>query len=182
MKYNDISIDFLILSENKDLLTLSIFDTSYWQHLLEKRTVIDIIIPGSNKAVRNYFTKNSINNFNSVNLNINCQTSNCDSVDLIPLPDGLYNIRVLTDGNFIEERNYFRTTELERQFDEYLTSLKFDCDMDECRVKESMYFLFYLKSIEAYTRECNYDKAQLFYEMAEKLIVEKNKNKCKTCK
>ena len=53
MKYNDISIDFLILSENKDLLTLSIFDTSYWQHLLEKRTVIDIIIPGSKKTLRN---------------------------------------------------------------------------------------------------------------------------------
>ena len=60
-----------------------------------------------------------------------------------------------------------------------MISLKTDCDMDECKVKESMYFLFYLKAIEAYVRDCNYKKAQSFYEMAEKLIDIK---KCKNCK
>lgn len=178
MRYDDINIDFLVMSENKDLRFLSIFDTSYWQHLEKRRTNIEIKVPGSNKFVRNYFTKNSINNFNSVNLNLNCNTSNCGNVELISLPDGVYTIRLLTDGNFIEERNYFRTTELEHEFDKYIMSQNFDCKTDECLMKESMYFLLYLKAIEAHTRDCNIEKAQKFYEMAEK-IIKNTKSKCK---
>lgn len=169
MKFGDINIDFLILTENKDLRTLSIFDNSYWQHLESKTTVIDIKVPNSTQYVRNYFTKNAINNFNSVNLNINCQTNNCKGVELINLPDGVYDIKLITDGNFVEERQYFRTTKLENIFDEVIRNKADDCDTD-CLDEDLLCFLFYIKSIEAYVRNCEIKKAQKFYEMAQKIV------------
>lgn len=181
MKFKDINIDFLVLSENKDLRILSIFDTSSWQFLTDKRTVIDIKTPGSKTFVRNFFTKNAINNFNSVNLNINCFTNNCGDVELIPLPDGVYTIKLLTDGNFIEERQFFRTTELEHEFKNYVKSITSGCETDECAIKESMYFLFYMEALKSYTIDCNLTMAQKYYELAEKLIRNTKKSKCKTC-
>jgi len=182
MRYTDIKIDFLPLYENLDPRVLSIFDVSHWQHIEEDKyaKVIDITVPNSNKPIRNYYKKNAINNFNSVNLNINCKTSNCTEVELIDLPDGLYEITVTADGGFTQTKKYFRTVLLELEFDKILLNFNIECEDTTKENKDNfLNFLLYLKNIEAHTRYDNICAAQSYYEMCQKLI---NKfKKCKNC-
>jgi len=174
MQYGELNIDFFVLSENKSLEYLSIYDVSNWSFLADKKSIIDIQLPNSNEVVRNYYSKNAINNFNSNTLAMTC------GEELLELPDGIYTISVESEGGIRETRKYFRTTKVEHLFDKFLINNKIDCDLSDCILEEGLYFIMYLKGLEALMRKCEYDKALELYNRLLKIVDECNK--CNTCK
>lgn len=122
----DIKIDFTVLP-SYDPYTLFIVDNSYWLHIEEKPSIIEIKVPGTSKPVVNYFDKRAINNFNSINLALTCPT--CDDLDFSELPDGIYDITLKgSPSTFFKNKKYLRTVRLELELSEQLIKANMGCE------------------------------------------------------
>ena len=108
-----INIDFQIFPTG-DPKYLLVVDSSDWQHIVNKPSIIEITMPGSKSYITHYFDKGKVNVFNSQNLGYTC--SSTSESELIDLPDGIYKIQVKgSPDEFTKIRYYVRTeiTELE---------------------------------------------------------------------
>lgn len=122
-------IDFTVFNREGffDPNTLYIADNSYWLHLENKKSIIEIQTPGSKAPVVNYFDKKAINNFNSFNLALSCPT--CEKKELSELPDGIYNITLkASPSSFNKNRKHLRTTKARLELSKYLISLNIGCE------------------------------------------------------
>ena len=81
------NINFTVI-EGYNPKFLSINDVSYWGILEDKPAIIEIYKPQKEEPIIHVLEKNTVMNFNSSNLFINC--GDCD--ELVDLPDGLYKI------------------------------------------------------------------------------------------
>lgn len=119
-----IHIDFQIYDSN-DPKQIIILDTSIWSHIESKNSIIEITPPGANKPIVQYYTKNGITIFNSLNLGLNCNEGDINYNDL---PDGVYEILVKgSPDKFNKKRYYLRTTILQGKLDDILISHYSNC-------------------------------------------------------
>ena len=123
-----VRLDFQVLL-NADPKRLFIADSSKWLHLENKPAIIEIVLPGYDEPVTNYFDKRKINIFNSLNLGINCP--NCltdDSAELADLPDGIYHITLKgSPDSFKTSKYYLRTNLLDLEIDKlFLDNISLD--------------------------------------------------------
>lgn len=123
-----VNLDFQVLI-NADPKRLFIADSSEWLHLESKPAIIEIVLPGYDTPVINYFDKRKINIFNSLNLGINCPDCLTDkNLELIDLPDGIYHITLKgSPDSFQNSRYYLRTNLLDLEVDKlYLDNINID--------------------------------------------------------
>lgn len=132
-----------------DSRLLIIADTSEWKHLEEETTLIDITLPGSKRDITQPFQKGKLNKYNSGNLSYGCAVE-CED-DLVPLPDGIYTIRVyVCEGNkFSEEAHYLRTVLTEIRIMKFLVSLNLDCNPDSSCIKQVIHIKLLLDGAKA---------------------------------
>lgn len=104
------NIDFTIMS---DPYWIKVSDFSYWGNIKDKPSIIEITIPGKEAFITKYFDKKKVNGFNSILLDINCETD-CGETELVTLPDGVYKITVKgSPSKFSKTKYYLKTDETE---------------------------------------------------------------------
>lgn len=138
-------IDFEVI-ESYDPRVIRILDSSIWQHIENKPSAIDITIPGSKIPVKHYFTKNQFNTFNSINLNIDCTTSDCgcEGTEYSFLPDGVYIITVKgSPSKFFKTKSYLKTSSTRLEIDKLYLKSQLPCEGNKNKTDhiEKMYSL-----------------------------------------
>lgn len=175
----DIRLNFQVY-ESQDPKEFIIIDTSRWEHLSEKTSIIEITLPGESKPVTRYYTK-GVNVFNSEMLYLSCDDCGESFEDL---PDGIYKITVKgSPDRFNKTKNYLRTTKTRLKLDElYINAADcFNSDEDSRRrIIKINEINFLLNSAEANARNGNNETAQNLFFKAQKVL--DKTSKCKTCK
>ena len=168
MKIGKINVDFQVL-ETKDPKIFSIADTSNWGSITTKKSIIEITLPAEVNKVVHYFNKQSINIFNSGNLNLNCPTGDCHEVDLVDLPDGIYTITVKgSPDSFQQTRTYLRTTLTQLELDKlFINNMENDSLLEKITNIDLL-----LNAAEANVRLNNISKAQELLFLVHELIKE----------
>mgnify|MGYP001046504170 CR=1 FL=1 len=160
------SLDFDILS---DLYWLRVIDYSYWGIIEDKPSIIEITIPGYSSVITRYFDKYKSNGFNSVNLELNCQ-GDCFGVDKVPLPDGVYTLKLIgSPSKFNKERYYLKTDHIQNDIDRIVvdsfnkgTYSEIDADLTDIEI--------ILRGAEAHLRQGIIKEAGQLYDLARKKI------------
>ena len=180
MRNIDIKIDFNVI-ETDNHKTLLIADNSNWSVIESEPSIIEITLPGMRTAVVNYFDKKSINNFNSVNLNLSCVGGGCDELEWTELPDGVYTICVKgSPSKFQETKNYFRTNKIRERFDLLIINSNIGCEgSSKVDFKEILDIDMLIKSTEANTRFGDINSASKDYQLASKML--DKYSKCNDC-
>ena len=179
MRNVDINIDFNVI-EVDNHKTLLIADNSNWSVIENEPSIIEITLPGMRNPVVNYFDKKSINNFNSVNLNLSCVGGGCDELEWTELPDGVYTICVKgSPSKFQETKNYFRTNKIRERFDLLIINSNIGCEENKVDFKDIMDIEMLIKSAEANTRFGDINSASRDYQLAVKMLAKQSK--CKDC-
>ena len=179
MRNIDINIDFNVI-ETDNHKTLLVADNSNWSVIESEPSIIEITLPGMRTAVVNYFDKKSINNFNSVNLNLSCVGGGCDELEWTELPDGVYTICVKgSPSKFQETKNYFRTNKIRERFDLLIINSNIGCEENKVDFKDIMDIEMLIKSAEANTRFGDINSASRDYQLAVKML--DKQSKCKDC-
>lgn len=175
-------IDFTVFNREGffDPYTLYIADNSIWLNLEDKPSVIEIHTPGSKAPIVSYFDKGSINNFNSIGLNLSCPT--CDNVELSELPDGIYNITLkASPSSFFKNKKHLRTTKARLELAKYLISLNMGCETepDKQLIQSITEISLLLDSAEANVVFDNVQTANDEYQLAKRKL--KRLSKCNDC-
>ena len=179
MRNIDINVDFNVI-ETDNHKTLLIADNSNWSVIESEPSVIEITLPGMKNPVVNYFDKKSINNFNSVNLNLSCVGGGCDELEWTELPDGVYTICVKgSPSKFQETKNYFRTNKIRERLDLMIINSSIGCEENKVDFKDIMDVEMLIKSAEANTRFGDINSASRDYQLAVKML--DKQSKCKDC-
>ncbi len=158
-----INIDFGI---NSNLNTLIVTDFSDWKHIDQKPSIIEITLPGAISFITKYFDKYKVNRFNSLDLEVNCQSS-CDDTELVGLPDGIYTITVKgSPDTFRREYKYLKTDSFQLELDKvYLENFRQPHRIEFIKKYEDI--LYFLRGAQAYIR---IDNPILAGEMFQKAI------------
>lgn len=180
MRNIDIKIDFNVI-ETDNHKTLLIADNSNWSVIESEPSIIEITLPGMRNPAVNYFDKKSINNFNSVNLNLSCVGGGCDELEWTELPDGVYTICVKgSPSKFQETKNYFRTNKIRERFDLLIINSNIGCEgSSKVDFKEILDIDMLIKSTEANTRFGDINSASKDYQLASKML--DKYSKCNDC-
>lgn len=180
MRNIDIKIDFNVI-ETDNHKTLLIADNSNWSVIESEPSIIEITLPGMRNPVVNFFDKKSINNFNSVNLNLSCVGGGCDELEWTELPDGVYTICVKgSPSKFQETKNYFRTNKIRERFDLLIINSNIGCEgSSKVDFKEILDIDMLIKSTEANTRFGDINSASKDYQLASKML--DKYSKCNDC-
>ena len=127
----NIELDFQVY-DSDDPKKIIILDTSVWEHISKKPSIIEIIAPGMKKPVVLNYKKNSVTILNSHNLRLNCGTCGEEYYDL---PDGIYEITIKgSPDRFNKKRYYLKTTTLQSKLDDLLISNY----TDECEKNDNI--------------------------------------------
>jgi hypothetical protein len=160
-------------------LTFGIADASTYATPPSAPT-IEITVP-SFGLVTLPFTINDFNIFNSTSLGI---TSVGDP--LLPLPDGVYNLRYSITPAYINfvERSIMRVDQLQERFDEAFMKLDMmECDLaikTQQKVNLNSIYFFIQGSIAA-ANNCAVDQANKLYNQAKKMLDNFVKSGCGGC-
>lgn len=163
----EIIIDFDILPSSPR--TIRVYDASEWSYASKKTSYIQIVPPGSIKCVTLPFKKKGINTINAKDLGLGCGD----------LPDGLYEIKVLSKLEGIEETKYYlKTDTLEYNLSKSIIKIN-ELSTFGKKEKESVFQLKWLLEVaKSYTKEGSYQEALRAYSMAKSLSDTIN---CKSC-
>ena len=174
-----IEIDFQIIP-TLDPRYISIADYSTWGQLENRPSIVEVIIPGEELPKVHYFKQGQLNIINSFHLGITC-LSDCGEVELVDLPDGIYNITVKgSPEEYNMTRSYLRTTLTKLELDKLYINLDFNCKQVNSNLLDLLTEIeFLLKAAESNTRFSNNCKAQELLFKAQD-ILEKAK-KCESC-
>lgn len=174
-----INVDFQITSTH-DPKYIVVIDTSNWEHISNKPSIIEILLPGEQKPVVHYFDKNRVNVFNSYNLFLNCD--DCpQGAELLDLPDGIYHITVKgSPETFNRTRQFLKTDKTRLELDKYISTLSLTCDEFSKEVLERINKInLFLQGAEANTRLGHYCEAQELLFKVQKMM--SKLKKCKAC-
>lgn len=172
-----INVDFQYY-DSGDPKTLIVLDTSEWAHIKDKPSIIEIVLPGFDKPVVNYFEQGMVNVFNSNILGLSCNGCNNELTDL---PDGIYEITLKgSPDTFNKTRYVLRTTQTQLDLDKLFLNLSDSCsgEVEKSKFSTLQEIQMLLKSAEANTRYENICTAQNLLLMAQQKIKEQNCNKC----
>ena len=165
-----INVDFQVY-DSGDPKVFIVIDTSEWAHIENKPTIIEIIPPGFDKPVINYFDQMKVNVFNSHNLGLSC--FDCKGGGNIDLPDGIYDITLKgSPETFNRNKKYLRTTSTQLELDGLLLDLASDCGdiKDNNLFKKYQEIQMLLRAAEANVRHNNECVAQNLLLKAQGLI------------
>jgi|SRR5699024_4015639 len=167
-----IDIRFLVSS---DIYHLKIDDLSCWSSAKDKPAVIEITLPGSNKPIRKYFPQETVV-YDSNSLFNDCY-DDCD--ELVELPDGIYNIKLMASpSSFNYEVKFAKLDVLQKKLDlAYIKDIDKDCK--SCDKKHLIEFEFTKRLIESLVRNGDENKASHLYSTLIKKI--EKVIKCKDC-
>ena len=168
-------LDFQVLN-TYDPRILMLADSSVWEHIGDKPAIIEITLPGESEPITHYFQKNSVNNFNSINLLVNCGLPcGCEDLSHNNLPDGIYTITLKgSPDTFNVTKKYLRTNNTQLEIDKMFLSQSLSCSQINYKLKEKVSELnFLLLAAEANTR---LDQMTEAYELLMK--VQKEIKKC----
>ena len=175
----NIDLDFQVYDSN-DPKKIIILDTSVWEHISNKPSIIEIITPGMKNPVVLNYKKNSVNILNSHNLKLNCGTCGEEYYDL---PDGIYEITIKgSPDRFNKKRFYLKTTTIQSKLDELLINnydLESDCNTDIILTQKILRYRDLISVADAFMRKG-------FISDANKIVnniigfIDKSKN-CKRC-
>ena len=179
MRNISINIDFNVI-ETDNHKTLLVADNSNWSVTENEPSIIEITLPGMKNPVVNYFDKKSINNFNSINLNLSCVGGACDDLERTELPDGVYTICVkASPSTYQETKYYFRTNKIRERLDLLIIDSNIGCGESKVDFKDIMDIDMLIKSVEAHTRFGDINTASRDFNLANKLL--DKFSKCKDC-
>lgn len=172
-----IHIDFQII-ETGNKKVLSVADSSTWLYAENKPSYISIKLPGSKKEKVFSFKKNAINNINSHLLGLSCLKGDCKEEVYVDLPDGIYNIKVLSGYEGIEkERYYLKTDILDLEIAKALTLIGFNYNENLLNKREPYKKIKdCLTQAKDSTKLGDFVEANRYYQEAVKLF---NKQNCK---
>lgn len=171
-----INIDFNITS---DPYWLRIADYSGWGVIENQPSIVEVTVPGYSTFVTRYFDKHKANALNSITLEVNCSTGDCEDVDLVTLPDGIYTITVKgSPSTYSKERYYLKTDLFDMEVDKVIiTAIDSGKYMD---IEQELVEIDMLKAgAESNLRMDRIKEAGLLFSQASKQI-DKLKN-CKKC-
>lgn len=177
---SQINIDFQVTSIFNPKY-LIVVDTSDWQLIKGKTSIIEITLPGFKDPVTLYYGQNQVNSFNSIQLGLNCQGCEIKDENLHDLPDGIYKITVKgSPSKFQFTRKFLKTDNIRLELDKLFINLGLGCAIPNKECLDLIQRIdFFLKSAESNMREGNECEAQELLFKAEKEI---NKlKKCKSC-
>lgn len=171
-------IDFEVLY-TADPRQILVADFSDWLFIESKPSIIEITVPGTTTPNTKFFTKGSINNFNSVNLATTCTT--CTDNTRNYLPDGIYNIKVIgSPDTFYKEKKHLQTAKTRLEADLFLTSFNLVTErIDERKYKVWQQINLLLDYAEASTRRDNLSEAQAALFKAQELLADEGH--CLSC-
>lgn len=172
-----INIDFQILP-TYDPKTIIVVDTSNWEQIESKPSIIEILLPGEITPITHYFDKNKVNVFNSQNLGLLCAT--CEDRDVfIDLPDGIYQFTVKgSPEKFTLKRDFLKTDLTQLELDKVILSFDLQCNDFSSEILNKIKKInLYLEAAESNTRLGYYCEAQDLLFKAQKMI-----SKLKGCK
>lgn len=174
-----INVDFQVMP-TQDPKYIVVVDTSNWEHIEHKPSIIEILLPGEQKPIVHYFDKGKVNVFNSYNLFLNCDSCYKGS-ELAELPDGIYHITVKgSPETFNKTRQFLKDDKTRLELDRYLSSVSLKCeDFNKESIERIEKINLFLQGAEANTRLGQYCEAQELLFKAQKMM-EKLK-KCRLC-
>lgn len=174
---NNIDLDFEVIPTNNPM-TLRVVDQSEWGILSERPAIIEITVPGKDESVVYYLGKNQVNVFNSKSLFVNPDDG---KFEFVPLPDGIYNIKITgSPSSYSFERKYLKTDSIRLNIDKIWARAGILCDHENSDViKRINEVEFVLIAAESNLRLGNIIEAQNLYEKAERLV--HVLNNCKDC-
>jgi hypothetical protein len=163
-------LEFVILSTD-NCNTFALADTSYYNpNQPISNAALQIISPFSTFPVQVNYYRSGITVINSASLNI---TNPYDPLQVIP--DGIYTakISICPEDKYFYEKTWFRTCQLECQYEKAL--LKLDITKcDECFDPKKLDKLkranIYIQGVKANMGSCNIKQAQALYTAANKII------------
>lgn len=166
------NLDFDIFS---DLYWLRLADYSDWNIIEDKPSIVEITIPGYSNPVTHYFDKYKTNGFNSITLKLNCQ-GDCTDVDKVPLPDGIYTVKLIgSPSKFNKERYYLKTDQFQLDLDRIIVdSFSKGCYSDIDVMTTEIEVL--IKGAESHLRQGIIKEASYLFDLAVKML-----NKLKDC-
>ncbi len=149
-----------------DKRILRIADISEWKHLTKEETFIDIEVPARKAITTQRFQRESINIYNSNNLEI---TNN----KLEDLPDGIYKftIYVCKGDKFSYSAYYLRTVDTLLRLDQVLIGLKLNCCVpDNNIINKYSEIELLIKGAHAHLRDGDISQAGCLYEKSLDLL------------
>ena len=153
--------------------TLAVVDTSYYnsQSVISGQ-LLQVLCPGYQNPVELSYQQSGVTVLNSNNLGI---TNVLSELDLVPLPDGAYTIKISFcpyEQNWFEKTIY-RTTKLELAFDKALLLL----DLNSCSTcystdlaDELQKAWMYIQGVHANAQNMNINQSNECYGVASKII------------
>lgn len=178
MIVKNIDIKFQVLNNN-DTKNLVVFDLSDWGVIVEKPSIIEIIVPGFSEPVVHYYGKNVQNYFNSDSLGLTC--NDCGNDEEVDIPDGVYEITVKgSPDRFFHHLSYLKTDTTRFELDGIFMKLNF-CknEVDQDILKRIQKIDLYIKAAEANVRYGNICEGQELLFKAQDDI--KRLVSCKNC-
>jgi len=175
----EIKIDFDVIQST--VQTLWIGDSSDWIYAEDLPANIEIILPGSKKALVYSFLKNSINSFNSHNFGITCLTNDCTDEVYSDLQDGIYTI-TLKSGytNFEKTKYYLKTDRAELELSKVIVKHGFEYSKSDKDFRNKIYDIDWLiKVAKSHAKLGDFVKADRFFQQARELL--KSLADCKDC-
>jgi len=153
-----IDIDFYVLPTSPK--TIAVYDDSDWSYASKKISHIQIIPPGSKKCTTLTFRKNNINTINAKDLGLGCGD----------LPDGIYEIKVLSNFEDIDKTKYYlKTDSLEFELSKKIIKINELSNFGR-KEQETVFQLKWLLEVaKSYIKEGNYQKAVQAYSSAKNL-------------
>lgn len=174
---NNIDLNFEVVSTNNPM-TLRVADQSEWGILSERPAIIEITAPGKKDPAVYYLGKNQINVFNSKSLFIN--PDDCD-FKFVPLPDGVYNIKIKgSPSSYSFERKYLKTDSIRLNIDKIWARAGILCEHENEEIIDKLKEIeFVLVASESNLRLGNVIESKNLYEKAERLMYVLNN--CEDC-
>lgn len=153
----------------KDPKYLVVFDLSDYMEN-PKQPNLRITLPGYTKPILLPFKKDSVNKYNSNDLQ-----PRKDTLDLYDLPDGIYKIsyHIYPHEEEYVEKYYIRTALFDKAYSQFLLSLEVsDCSVKRDReIKDNLIEAdLFIETAKAHTDEGNLKAADEFYRKAFDLL------------
>jgi len=173
-------LDFVVV-DTHNTLTLGIADTSFYpSNFAVTNPTLEITPPSFMKATVAY-TAGAMTVFNSNTLNITCVS---EVSQLIDLPDGIWTVKqtIAPPITFNIERTFIRTTKLEQKFGRaFLKTDLVQCNQDvkteQMKVLDEVWF--YIQAAIAAANQCNNLLAMNLYKLANTMIDNFLRDRCR---
>ena len=160
-------LDFQIVPTYDPRLII-VYDNSYWASIADKPSIMEVTLPGYTNSVVHYFEKNQVNTFNSINLNMNCPSGDCnEDFELNNLPDGIYHLKLIgSPDTYNISKYYLKTSSLQLDIDSlYIMKADDEKVFDKIQKIESI-----IKYAEAALRKGNINLSSVLYKKAKKEV------------